>query len=318
MEALGGLEERDDARILDWLGWLCAAQDTTDPYVVAAADSLAGARGASIHLDCLLRQADVALGHAEVPDVAQELAQALAALAALEGTAPETKVRVIEALRRLLAHPSAFARRAVREALRSLGVEDVPDEGTDDANAWRGLPRPRGPVLGLELEGESPWLGPSEILRLADRIREERPRILFQTTAGAFTVELEPDAAPVHSVSLLLAAQAGLYDGTRWHRVVPSFVIQGGDPHGHGAGGGGWTVPDEITGLSFVRGALGMPKSVKDDGGCQVFVMHTDYRPLDGRYTCYGRVVSGMETVDLIRVGDRILGTRLVLAEGGR
>ena len=58
----------------------------------------------------------------------------------------------------------------------------------------------------------------------------------------------------------------------------------------------------------FVRGALGMPKgSIRDTGGCQLFVMHSDYRPLDGRYTCYGRVTDGMDTVDKIRVGDRIL-----------
>ncbi|TVL96741.1 MAG: peptidylprolyl isomerase, partial [Candidatus Brocadia sp. WS118] len=120
-------------------------------------------------------------------------------------------------------------------------------------------------------------------------------------------------AAPVHSVALLLAAQAGIYDGTRWHRVVANFVIQGGDPHGHGAGDAGYSLPDEITTLRFVRGALGMPKGPKDTGGCQVFVMHSAYRPLDGRYTCYGRVVAGLEAVDRIRVGDRILRARIAL-----
>ena len=67
------------------------------------------------------------------------------------------------------------------------------------------------------------------------------------------------------------------------------------------------TVPDEISTRPYVRGALGMPKSVKDDGGCQLFFMHTRYQPLDERYTNYGTVVEGMETVDAIRVGDRIL-----------
>jgi cyclophilin family peptidyl-prolyl cis-trans isomerase/HEAT repeat protein len=318
MEACSGLEDRDDPRTLDWLGWMLANQGRMDPYVLAAADQLAGARKACLHLLPLLEQVDVALGHETIPDVAQALADALGALARAE-TAPEgARAKVVTALARLAGHPSLFARRGVRAVQRDLAVEGVPDDVTDRANDWRGLPRPTEPVLGLDLPGEGPWLTVAEILRIADRIDADRPRIAFQTTAGAFAIELEPALAPVHCVSLLLAAQAGVYDGTRWHRVVPSFVIQGGDPHGHGAGGGGWTVPDEITPLPFVRGALGMPKSVKDDGGCQLFVMHTDYRPLDGRYTCYGRVVSGMETVDGIRVGDRILGARILLEGGGR
>ena len=117
----------------------------------------------------------------------------------------------------------------------------------------------------------------------------------------------------MHAVSLVLAVHARLYDETRWHRVVPNFVVQGGDPHGHGSGGGGWTVPDEITRASYVRGALGMPKSTKDDGGCQLFFMHTAYLPLDGRYTCYGRVVSGLDTLDKIRLGDKITTARIIL-----
>ena len=100
--------------------------------------------------------------------------------------------------------------------------------------------------------------------------------------------------------------------GTRWHRVVPSFVIQGGDPHGHGAGDAGFHLPDEIGPLRFTRGMLGMPKSRKDDGGCQLFFMHSANPRLDGNYTLYGRVVSGMDVVDEIRVGDLILDAKLV------
>ena len=74
-------------------------------------------------------------------------------------------------------------------------------------------------------------------------------------------------------------------------------------------------MPDEITRASYVRGALGMPKSRKDDGGCQIFIMHTTYRPLDERYTCYGKVEGGMDAVDAIRVGDRITAARVVLGK---
>jgi len=91
-------------------------------------------------------------------------------------------------------------------------------------------------------------------------------------------------------------------------------VIQGGDPHGTGNGDAGWSLPDEITRGRFVRGALGMPKGmIRDTGGCQLFVMHSDYRPLDGRYTCYGKVVDGMDTVDRIRVGDRTVKVGMVV-----
>ncbi len=72
-------------------------------------------------------------------------------------------------------------------------------------------------------------------------------------------------------------------------------------------------MPDEINTNPYVRGALGMPKSVKDDGGCQLFFMHTAYHPLDERYTCYGMVQSGMDAVDRIRVGDFITNAYVVV-----
>jgi peptidylprolyl isomerase len=278
--------------------------------VLAAVLGLAEAKARPEHAEALRRRVDEVLGVA-LPDPAQALAAALAALSGREGVEDTERARLRAALRRLAEHPSAFARRAAREAMEGLGMETPKETGA--RNDWRGLPRPSGPVLGLDLGEGAPFLSEAEILRIADRIAAERPRVVFDTTAGRFAVELEPEHAPVHAVNALLCALAGVYDGTRWHRVVPSFVIQGGDPHGHGGGGGGWTVPDEIGPLPFVRGAVGMPTSTKDDGGCQVFVMHTDYEPLDERYTRFGHVVDGMETVDRIRVGDRILGTRVAL-----
>jgi peptidylprolyl isomerase len=162
-----------------------------------------------------------------------------------------------------------------------------------------------------------PWLDEAEILQLADRMAADKPEFVIENqvdaAVGMFRLSVDPSEAPVHAVSFLLAVVGGVYNETVWHRVVPSFVIQGGDPHGDGSGDAGWSVPDEITRARFTRGALGMPKGeVRDTGGCQLFVMHSDYRPLDGRYTCYGRVVDGMETVDKIRVGDRITSVRIV------
>jgi cyclophilin family peptidyl-prolyl cis-trans isomerase len=308
MEAAELLKARVDPAVTEWAGWMLAQGGRMDPYVLAAVVELVGEQGLLEHAGALAELAGGAARAAPVPDVATALAKALAALAAKEGA---DAAALDAALRSLATHPSAFARAAAREAMAGRGLS-VP---ADDAppNDWRGLPRPKDPVLGVSLPGDDPWLTATEILRLADAIAREDPHIVFQTTAGPFAIALEPADAPVHCVNVVLAALAGAYDGTRWHRVVPAFVIQGGDPHGHGGGGGGWTVPDELSPLPFARGAVGMPKGTKDDGGCQLFVMHLDYTPLDERYTRFGRVVEGQDTVDKIRIGDLILGARLVV-----
>jgi cyclophilin family peptidyl-prolyl cis-trans isomerase len=314
MALLDGLEGRTEPAVRDAvakvLGWGRLATGTPeappDPYVVAAAVSLAGKN----HLHDLLD--DVQPGGSHV--VASSLADALLELWKDESAGEERRGALLARLRDLAAtSPWAIVRQTARQALRTAGVEGVPSQDPRQENDWTGLPRPKGPVLGVDLTGPTPWLHEAEILRLADAIARERPRIAFRTTQGDFVVAVDAEAAPVHSAALVLAVAAKVYDGTRWHRVVPSFVIQGGDPRGHGGGDAGYPLPDEITHLRYVRGALGMPKDViRDTGGSQLFFMHSPYRPLDGRYSCYGRVVSGMETVDAIRVGDRILEARIV------
>jgi cyclophilin family peptidyl-prolyl cis-trans isomerase len=98
----------------------------------------------------------------------------------------------------------------------------------------------------------------------------------------------------------------GFYDGLPWHRVVPNFVIQGGDPLGSGWGGPGYALPDEINRRRFLRGTVGMPKAGKDTGGCQIFITHAPTPHLDGNYTVFGQVTSGLDVVDQIEVGDSI------------
>lgn len=135
------------------------------------------------------------------------------------------------------------------------------------------------------------------------------------TNRGTIVLDLDPQLAPKSVNNFVSLARDGYYDGLTFHRVVPGFVIQGGDPTGTGAGNAGWTLPDEITDISYGRGVLGMPKSVKDDGGCQLFFMLGDYKPLDERYTAYGRVVGSMEAVDTIRIGDHITACRLEISD---
>ncbi|MDD5629298.1 MAG: peptidylprolyl isomerase, partial [Elusimicrobia bacterium] len=113
------------------------------------------------------------------------------------------------------------------------------------------------------------------------------------------------------SAAFLHGVRSGLYDGSVWHRVVSNFVVQGGDPRGSGWGDAGFSLRDEISRLRFERGTVGMPKAGKDTGGCQLFITHLPAPHLDGRYTVFGRVTRGLDAVDRIEPGDRILKARI-------
>lgn len=138
------------------------------------------------------------------------------------------------------------------------------------------------------------------------------PSVLFETERGSFTLVLAGAAdAGVHAAAFVDSVKKGLYDGLIWHRVVTAFVVQGGDPRGSGWGDAGWRLADEISRVPFERGTVGMPKAGKDTGGCQLFVSLVPTPHLDGRYTAFGRIVSGMEVLDRIEPGDKILHARL-------
>lgn len=136
--------------------------------------------------------------------------------------------------------------------------------------------------------------------------------VLLETEKGEILLKLESSEAPIHAANFTENVRRGLYDGGSWHRVVSQFVVQGGDPRGSGWGDAGISLRDEINRLRFDRGALGMPKAGKDTGGCQIFITHIPTPHLDGRYTVFGRVAKGMEVVDRLEPGDRILRARLL------
>jgi len=106
-------------------------------------------------------------------------------------------------------------------------------------------------------------------------------------------------------------ARSGFFNNLAFHRVVPNFVIQGGDPRGDGNGGPGYQIRCEINELPYERGAVGMALSGKDTGGSQWFVTHSAQPHLDGGYTVFGRVREGMDIVDQIARGDRILSVTI-------
>ena len=107
-----------------------------------------------------------------------------------------------------------------------------------------------------------------------------------------------------------LAARS-YYDGLTFHRVVPDFVAQGGDPRGDGWGGPGFTLRCELSPRRYLRGTVGMALAGKDTGGSQFFITHSMQPHLDGKYTIIGEVVAGMEVVDTLLPGDRILRATL-------
>lgn len=141
-----------------------------------------------------------------------------------------------------------------------------------------------------------------------------RVRALVTTDKGSFTIELLPDDAPLTVDNFVQLAERGYFNNIAFHRVVPNFVIQGGDPRGDGNGGPGHQIRCEINEEEFDRAAVGMALSGKDTGGSQWFVTHSPQPHLDGGYTVFGRVTSGMEVVDAIERGDLI--RRMTIAEG--
>lgn len=327
MTVLAGFEGKEHEKLDAWLlGFLQGGYAVDKPdrhYVMAGAVSLVGANMRHALADTLL--AMLQRTYAPLPrdeisqkvlhaEVRKALMEALGTLAADEDCPEAVGAAVRVVLKRHWEKdPSPWVRQAARKAAKGLAMDDVPEiDEEGQPNTWRGIPQ-RIRTGDEDEDAGVRWIDAAGVVAMADYIANSDLRIEFETTAGTFTVALDARAAPAHAVSLVTAVSDGTYTDTRFHRVVPNFVIQGGDPHGHGAGGGGWEVPDEINENRFVRGALGMPKSVKDDGGCQIFVMHTGYRPLDERYTCYGHVTDGMEVVDTIRVGDRIERARVVL-----
>jgi cyclophilin family peptidyl-prolyl cis-trans isomerase len=129
---------------------------------------------------------------------------------------------------------------------------------------------------------------------------------IVTTSKGSFTIELFPSEAPLTVDNFVRLAQRGYFRGITVHRVVPNFVIQDGDPRGDGNGGPGYQIRCEINEVPYERAAVGMALSGKDTGGSQWFVTHSRQPHLDGGYTVFGRVASGMEVVDNIVRGDVI------------
>jgi peptidyl-prolyl cis-trans isomerase B (cyclophilin B) len=125
--------------------------------------------------------------------------------------------------------------------------------------------------------------------------------VLLSTNRGDMVCEFWPDVAPNHVRNFLDLAYTGFYDGTIFHRVIPNFMIQGGDPTGTGMGDGPRKLKAEFSDRKHVRGVLSMARgNSPDSASCQFFIMHAAYPSLDGKYSAFGKLVSGLDVLDKI------------------
>jgi len=212
---------------------------------------------------------------------------AIKALAARGAAEPSERGAAVELLERLGAQPSYALRREAAAALVRLG-----------------RPAPAlGPVRGLDAGGAGEDL--ASYREIVERTRRART-VEVRTNRGSFRVRLDCPRAPRTCLSFLALAGQHFYDGLLFHRVVPDFVIQGGDPRGDGFGGPGYVLGDELNRLRFRRGVVGMALAGPDTGGSQFFITLAPQPHLDGAYTAFGEVTAGAEVVDAIQAGDRI------------
>jgi cyclophilin family peptidyl-prolyl cis-trans isomerase len=150
------------------------------------------------------------------------------------------------------------------------------------------------------------------LLAAAPAAAQQRPAdpqntIYLQTKDGRVTIRLRPDLAPKHVEQIKTLTKRGFYDGIVFHRVIPGFMAQTGDPTGTGTGGSDLpNIPAEFTQEPFKRGSVGMARSQSpNSANSQFFICYEGCGGLTGQYTLFGEVVSGMDVVDKIKKGDQ-------------
>ena len=184
--------------------------------------------------------------------------------------------------------PHVFVAAKAREVLRNLGEKSLKE-----------------PVLQT-MRTPGPLPESKELKTLL-----QRPLVKLSTPRGELLLELSPET-PLTSVSFLRLVQSGFYNGLDFHRVVPNFVVQGGDPLGDGSGGPRYFVRDEVGQERHLPGSMGIATSGKDTGGSQFFFNETSNIHLGGSYTVFAKVVKGQEIVAQIQESDAILSAAFV------
>jgi peptidyl-prolyl cis-trans isomerase B (cyclophilin B) len=226
------------------------------------------------------------------PDVALGVAAAFEAFGPGAGKVAADSVRAVLATQ--LASPDRRIREGADKAMRAVF-------GDSAAGLARAANKPPAWHEGV-LADTRAFLKTDEPSGPLGRVTGAR----IVTARGTIELTLYPCEAPHTVQNFVSLAERGYFDGLEWHRVVPYFVIQDGDPMGTGAGGPGYTIRCEYNPLRYDTGAVGMALSGKDTGGSQYFITLSPQPHLDGRYTIFGHVVKGQNVVAAMRRGDAI------------
>ena len=214
-------------------------------------------------------------------------AAALAALAR-DGAAP-----AMEVLRTALADRDWAVRVRAAEMLKALDPAQAPAPESI-------RPAPGAPPPGVEAYDAPDLIGPPY-----------SPHVFIETDKGTIEIELAVIDAPITVRTFMALARRGFFTGVAFHRIVPNFVVQGGDPRGDGEGGPGYTIRDELNERPYLRGTVGIALDWADTGGSQFFITHSPQPHLDARYTVIGHVVAGMEVVDRLQQWDVVRRVRV-------
>ena len=188
---------------------------------------------------------------------------------------------------------------SVDRALAAISRPSNPLERARAAN----IPRFAAWADSTEEPREAPWY----LARAREALASRPPVARIETERGVIELLLFPAEAPITVHNFVSLARRHYFDGQLFHRVVPNFVIQAGDPRGDGNGGPGYAIRDELNPHRYVRGTLGMALSGPNSGGSQFFVTHAPQPHLDGGYTVFGQLRAGGEVIDRIVQGDRIV-----------
>jgi HEAT repeat protein/cyclophilin family peptidyl-prolyl cis-trans isomerase len=202
------------------------------------------------------------------------------------------------------------ARAAALEALVAYGAAQATPILTEALEDKEWAVRVRSAALLAQLNpasDASTRIRPAPTRQAEDRYAEPQlvaPPVSLQayieTDRGLIQLELAVLDAPLTVANFVSLTRQGFFNGLTFHRVVPNFVVQTGDPRGEGEGGPGFTIRDELNQRPFLRGTVGMALDWPDTGGSQFFITHSPQPHLDARYTVFGRVIKGMEVVDEI------------------
>ena len=310
-EAFGAARARDrlEGQLTDPDGRVVAQALQALQRIVPADDSslLARARVLLTHADPAVRSvaADLLARHSNVDDVDLLVAaytraagdpfndarlSAVSGLGAIAASSANGRQRVATKFVSVTPRPDDYL-------VRRLAADTLPDT----RDAWGPvLPIATGRTLADYRDVARRWLAPA--------LAGSNPHVFLETDRGTLDIELLPAEAPLTVAVAIDLVNRRYFDGTRWHRVVPNFVVQDGDPRGDGWGGPGFAIRDEINPVRYETGTVGMALSGPNTGGSQYFITHSAQPHLDGIYTIFGRVVgtNGAAVLNAIGQGDRI------------